>query len=97
MFKASHVLDVKFNSFQDGFCFFDARVKACTTRNNTYRTTVRQNKTGEVVSAQYTCKGSANGYCKHVGPYYMPYLTSLKVALADSSKHFLHRKALAVA
>ena len=67
MFKASHVLDVKFNSSHDDFCFFDARVKACMTRNKMYRTKVRQNKTGEVVSAQYTCKAGANGYCKHVG------------------------------
>ena len=81
LFKASHVLDVKFNSSHDDFCFFDARVKACMTRNKMYRTKVRQNKTGEVVSAQCTCKTGANGYCKHVGVYYMPYLTSLKVAL----------------
>ena len=67
MFKASHVLDVKFNSSHDDFCFFDARVKASMTRNKMYRTKVRQNKTGEVVSAQCTCKAGANGYCKHVG------------------------------
>ena len=67
MFKASHVLDVKFNSSHDYFCFFDARVKASVTRNKMYRTKVRQNKTGEVVSAQCTCKAGANGYCKHVG------------------------------
>ena len=67
LFKVSHVLDVKINSSHDDFCFFDARVKASTTRNKMYRTKVRQNKTGEVVSAQYTCKAGANGYCKHVG------------------------------
>ena len=60
MFKASHVLDVKFNSSHDDFCFFDARVKASMTRNKMYRTKVTQNKTGEVVSAQCTCS-------KHVG------------------------------
>ena len=67
LFKASHVLDVKFNSSNDDFCFFDARVKASMTRNKMYRTKVTQNKTGEVVSAQCTCKAGANGYCKHVG------------------------------
>ena len=67
MFKASHVVDVKFNSSHDDFCFFEARVKASMTRNKVYRTKVRQNKTGEVMSAQCTCKAGANGYCKHVG------------------------------
>ena len=67
MFKASHVLDVKFNSSHYDFCFSDARVKASMTRNKMYRTKVRQNKTGEVVSAQCTCKAGADGYCKHVG------------------------------
>ena len=67
LFKASHVLDVKFNSSHDDFCFSDARVKASMTRNKMYRTKVRQNKTGEVVSAQCTCKAGADGYCKHVG------------------------------
>ena len=37
------------------------------TRNKMYRTEVRPNKTGEVVSAQCTCKTGADGYCKHVG------------------------------
>ena len=37
------------------------------TRNKMYRTKVRQNKTGEVVAAQCTCKGGANGYCKLAG------------------------------
>ena len=67
MFKASHVFDVKFNSSHDDFCFFDARVKASMTRNKIYRTKLRQNKAGEVMSAQCTCKAGANGYCKHVG------------------------------
>ena len=67
MFKASHVFDVKFNSSHDDFCFFEARVKASMTRNKVYRTKVRQNKMGEVMSAQCTCKAGANGYCKHVG------------------------------
>ena len=68
MFKASHVLDVKFNNSHDDFCFFEARVKASMTRNKVYRTKVRQtNKTGEVMSAHCTCKAGANGYCKHVG------------------------------
>ena len=67
MFKASHVLDVKFNSSHDDFCFFDTRVKASIARNKMYRTKVRQNKRGEVVSAQCTCKAGANGHCKHVG------------------------------
>ena len=67
LFKASHVLDVKFNSSHDDFCFFEAKVKASMTRNKTYRTKVCQNKAGEVMSAQCTCKAGANGYCKHVG------------------------------
>ena len=37
------------------------------TRNKVYRTKVRQNKMGEVMSAQCTCKAGANEYCKHVG------------------------------
>ena len=67
MFKASHVFDVKFNSSHDNFCFSEARVKASMTRNKVYRTKVRQNKMGEVMSTQCTCKAGANGYSKHVG------------------------------
>ena len=37
------------------------------TRNKMYRTKVRQNKTGEVVAPQCTCKAGANGYCKLAG------------------------------
>ena len=50
LFKASHVFDVKFNSSHDDFCFFEARVKASMTRNKVYRTKVRQNRMGEVMS-----------------------------------------------
>ena len=44
LFKASHVLDVKFNSCHDDFSVFEARVRASMTRNNMYRAKVRQNK-----------------------------------------------------
>ena len=64
LFKALHVFDVKFHSSHDDYCFFDARVTASMTRNKIYRTKLRQNKTGEVMSAQCTCKAGANGYYK---------------------------------
>jgi len=66
LFKASHVFDVKFNSSHDDFCFFDARVKASMTRIKIYRTKVWQNKTGEVISAQCTCKA---GVVKLISPH----------------------------
>ena len=37
-----------------------ARVNASMTRNKMYRTKVRQNKTGEAVAAQCTCKAGAS-------------------------------------
>ena len=40
LFKATHVLDGKFNSSHDNFCFFDERFKASMTRNKIYWTKV---------------------------------------------------------
>ena len=71
-----------------------ARVNASMTRNKMYRTKVRQNERREAVAAQCTCKAGANGYCKHVGPYYMPYLTSLKVALGRFLQTLFAQKGL---
>ena len=94
MFKASHVLDVKFNSSHDDFCFFDARVKASMTRNKMYRTKVRQNKTGEVVLLNALVKLALMDIVNMLGPYYMPYLTSLKVALGRFLQTLLAQKGL---
>ena len=65
------------------------------TRNKMYRTKVRQNKTGEVVAAQCTCKAGANGYCKLAGALLYAILElSLKVALGRFLQTLLAQKGL---
>ena len=88
-------LNLKFNSFHDDFCFFDARVKASMTRS-TRRIEQKLDKTKQVklFLLNALVKLALMDIVNMLGPYYMPYLTSLNVALGRCLQTLLAHKGL---